>query len=64
MESSLRALNISVVSPKDQTCAQMAIRFNPYGQNNIEEGWIWIINKSTLVNRHGEIKVCDSCDDS
>ena len=44
--------------------AQVATRFNTSRQNNVKEDKIWIINKSRLVDRRGEIRVYDTGGDS
>ena len=44
--------------------AQVATRFNTSGQNNVGDDRKWIINESRLVDRRGEIMICDAWDDS
>ena len=44
--------------------AKLATRFNTSRQNNDGKDRIWIINKLRLVDRRGEIRICNICDDS
>ena len=56
-------LNVRVVPRKRQPRAQVVTRFDTSRQNNVWEDRIWIINKSRLVERRGEIRLCVKYDD-